>query len=135
MKIIQGYIASEKGTIRIRIAGDDAFFTLKGRSTPDGRSRHEFEYAIPLPDAEAMLEELCDKPFIEKTRYSVFAEDSHEWVVDIFSGANSGLAVAEIELEREDEGFTLPEWAGEEVSLRPEYRNSSLAKNPFDSWP
>ena len=131
IKIIQGYIASENGTIRIRIAGDNAFLTLKGRSTFDGLSRHEFEYAIPLPDAEKMLEELCDKPFIEKTRYSVVAEDTHEWVVDVFSGANSGLVMAEIELKSEDEKFILPGWVGEDVSSRPEYRNSSLAKTPL----
>ena len=133
-KMIQGYIASEKVTVRVRIAGEKAFLTLKGRSSSDGVSRHEFEYSIPLPDAEKMLEELCDKPYIEKTRYSVTGEDSREWEVDVFSGANSGLVVAEIELEREDEGFALPGWAGEDVSSRPEYRNSSLAKNPFNSW-
>ncbi len=133
-KLIQGYIASENATIRIRVAGEKAFLTIKGRSTADGVSRNEFEYAIPLEDAEKMLDELCEKPYIEKTRYIVIAEDSHRWEIDVFEGANYGLVVAEIELENEDEGFALPDWAGEEVSSRPEYRNSSLAQRPFSTW-
>lgn len=133
-RMIQGYIASEKATIRIRIAGEKAFLTIKGKSTANGFSRHEFEYAVPLRDAEKMFEELCEKPYIEKIRYIVIAEDSHEWEVDVFTGVNQGLVVAEIELEKEDEDFALPEWAGEEVTSRPEYRNSSLVKNPFSTW-
>lgn len=133
-KLIQGYIASENATIRIRVAGEKSFLTIKGRSTANGVSRNEFEYAIPLQDAEKMLDELCEKPYIEKTRYIVVAEDSHKWELDVFEGANHGLVIAEIELENEDEGFALPDWAGEEVSSRPKYRNSSLAKRPFSTW-
>jgi len=133
-RMTQGYIASEKATIRIRIAGEEAFLTIKGRSTDNGLSRHEFEYAVPLRDAEKMIEELCEKPYIEKVRHIVSAKDSHRWEIDVFTGENQGLVVAEIELGKEDEGFTLPEWAGEEVTSRPEYRNSSLVKNPFSTW-
>lgn len=133
-RMLQGYIASEKTTIRIRIAGKEAFLTIKGRSADNGLSRHEFEYAIPLRDAEKMLGELCEKPYIEKVRHIVISEDSHKWEVDVFTGVNQGLVVAEIELEKEDDGFALPEWAGEEVTSRPEYRNSSLVKNPFSAW-
>jgi len=133
-KIVQGYIAAEKGTVRVRTIGNKAFLTLKGRGGGDGISRTEFEYPIPFDDAEKILEELCFKPFIEKIRYGVIEKDLHEWVVDVFSGANSGLVMAEIELESEDEIFVLPGWAGEEVSSRPEYRNSNLSVNPYSLW-
>ncbi|OGV32459.1 MAG: adenylate cyclase [Lentisphaerae bacterium GWF2_45_14] len=133
-RIVQGYVASEKGTVRVRIVGDMAFLTIKGHSGPNGLSRQEFEYQIPVDDAEKILEELCNKPFIEKTRYRVAAEDSHEWEVDVFAGANNGLVMAEIELGSEDEVFILPDWAGEELSSRPEYRNSSLFRYPYSLW-
>jgi len=133
-KMIQGYLAIENATVRIRIAGDRAFMTIKGHSSNNGISRKEFEYPVPPGDAGIMLEELCFKPLIEKIRYRVQEKDSHEWVVDVFSGANEGLVLAEIELGSEEETFIIPDWAGEEVSQRPEYRNSSLSANPYSLW-
>lgn len=129
--IKQGYLNSEPSrTVRIRIAGEQGFLTIKGRST--GYTRAEFEYEIPLTDALEMIG-LCEQPVIEKTRYLV-TEHGKTWEVDVFTGANEGLTVAEIELESESEEFILPTWVGEEVSADPRYFNSSLIRNPFGSW-
>ena len=96
-------------------------------------SRAEFEYPIPLEDAEALLEGLCDERVVEKTRYRIpFA--GHVWEVDEFCGANAGLVVAEIELEHEDEAFARPPWLAAEVSGDPRYLNSNLALHPFTEW-
>lgn len=131
----QGYIKTESGTaVRVRIAGEKGFLTLKGQGRGEqGISRSEFEYEIPLADAEAMMDELLDTTLIEKHRYLVEYEGK-TWEVDIFSGDNTGLEVAEIELNSEDEKFSIPDWAGECVSDDPRYFNSSLTQKPYNTW-
>ena len=131
-RLVQGYIASTaRATVRVRIAGEQGWLTLKGCT--EGFSRREFEYPIPLAHAEAILAELCTGPLIDKTRYRV-AHAGHEWEVDVFHGENAGLLLAEIELAREDERFERPPWLGVEVSADPRYFNSNLAQRPYCHW-
>jgi adenylate cyclase len=128
----QGYLASRpKTTVRIRVAGEEAFITVKGPTK--GITRLEFEYPIPLEHGETMLNTLCGQPLIEKDRYTVIYQ-GHEWVVDEFFGANGGLVVAEIELDSESSEFSHPEWLGKEVSDDPRYHNSKLQKHPYSDW-
>jgi adenylate cyclase len=128
----QGYLSSDaERTVRVRIAGDQGFLTVKGKSR--GLTRAEFEYAIPVEDAAAMLDGLCEKPLIEKTRYRV-PFGSHTWEVDEFHGANAGLVVAEVELASADEEPALPPWVGREVSRDARYFNANLVKRPFTTW-
>ena len=128
----QGYLSSAaERTVRVRIAGDQGFLTVKGKSR--GLSRAEFEYAIPVEDAAAMLDGLCEKPLIEKTRYRV-PFGAHTWEVDEFHGANAGLVVAEVELASADEEPALPPWVGREVSQDARYFNANLVKKPFTTW-
>jgi len=130
--IKQGYIpGSLTATVRIRISDDDAYLTIKGRAT--GLTRSEFEYPIPLPDAQEMLEELCNGDVIKKKRY-LFPYEGHLWEIDIFEGSNEGLIIAEIELSDENETFTKPEWITKEVSYDPKYRNSNLITYPYVEW-
>ena len=131
----QGYIKTESGVaVRVRIAGDKSFLTLKGKSTDEkGISRLEYEYEIPLADAEMMTKNLVDSTLIEKHRYLVEYEGK-TWEVDVFSGDNAGLEIAEIELSSEDEKFALPDWVGECVSGDPRYYNSSLTELPYKDW-
>lgn len=127
----QGYLASGGGkTVRIRMIGEQAFLTIKGATT--GITRSEFEYEIPIADASAILP-LCDGAVVEKRRYIV-DHNGMVWEVDVFSGANEGLVMAEIELETENQLFELPEWAGEEVTGDPCYYNARLARHPFAGW-
>ena len=128
----QGYIPGRgRAAVRIRIKNGKGFITLKGEET--GVSHSEFEYEIPLVDAEEILEQLCEKPFIEKTRYEI-EHAGLVWEVDVFYGDNEGLVMAEIELEREDQEVDLPPWVGEEVSHDGRYYNASLAINPYRNW-
>ncbi len=130
--IKQGYIQTvDHTTVRIRIRDKEAFLTIKGKS--QGASRLEFEYPIPLSDAQEMLTNLCHASLIEKTRYLV-AHEGHTWEVDVFEGSNKGLLLAEIELESEDEAFALPEWIGQEVTEDTRYANSNLITNPYLNW-
>ena len=117
--------------MRVRLAGQHAFLTIKGVSV--GPSRAEFEYEIPVADAELLLT-LSDGPTIEKTRHVIELDDA-TWEVDEFLGENSGLVVAEVELQSEGQIFARPEWLGEEVTHDPRYFNSSLATHPFGRWP
>lgn len=127
----QGYLNRDKErTVRVRIAGTHAFLTIKGPSI--GASRAEFEYEIPVTDAEQLLL-LCDGPLIEKTRYLV-QHHGMTWEVDEFHGANAGLVVAEIELQSEMQGFSKPEWVNTEVTNDKRYYNSNLATNPYKNW-
>ncbi len=127
----QGYLCREPGrTVRVRIAGSKAWLTVK--SLTSNTARQEFEYAIPVADAEEMLL-LCDGPLIEKYRWEIQHGD-HLWEVDEFLGENAGLVIAEIELESPDETFVKPDWAGEEVSDDSRYFNSRLSIDPFQSW-
>jgi CYTH domain-containing protein len=129
---LQGYLSLDpERTVRVRLAGDEGLLTVKGRTT--GMTRSEFEYGIPSGDALFMLENLCLQPLIEKTRYRV-EHGGMTWEVDEFSGANSGLVIAEIELAREDQSIVLPAWAGTEVTGDPGYFNASLVLNPWNAW-
>lgn len=128
----QGYlIGSENASVRVRIQGDKAFINIK--SATIDIVRQEFEYEIPLIDATEMLETLCEKPLIDKVRYHVKI-DHHVWEIDVFSGDNKGLIVAEIELNDKDELFDKPSWLGEEVSDDARYYNVCLVKHPFKDW-
>ena len=128
----QGYLSvSKERTVRVRIAGDTAFLTIKGETS--GISRMEYEYPIPVEDAKVLLAELCEQPIIEKKRYTINYQ-GFVWEVDEFFGDNAGLLVAEIELESEDQEFVKPPWVGEEVSSDRRYSNASLVKAPFLTW-
>ncbi len=127
----QGYLnRDQQRTVRIRVAGDRAWLTIKGRSV--GASRLEFEYEIPLADAEQLLA-LSDGPLVRKRRHLV-PWAGFTWEVDEFLGDNEGLVVAEIELDAEDQAFEKPDWVGEEVTGDPRYFNSSLATEPYRRW-
>ena len=127
----QGYIPGrERAALRCRIKDGKGFLTLKAGK---GISHSEFEYQIPLGDAEEILELLCEKPFIEKTRYEI-EHAGLVWEVDVFHAENEGLVVAEVELEREDQKVEVPPWVGEEVSQDARYFNASLAVDPYKNW-
>ncbi|MDB9374759.1 CYTH domain-containing protein [Nodularia sphaerocarpa] len=128
----QGYIATkDQTTVRVRIVGNQGYLTIKGPSVE--YSRLEFEYPIPVEDAQEMLNTLCQKPFIEKIRYKV-EWDGLIWEIDEFDGLNKGLIIAEVELSDENQQISLPPWIGEEVSHDPRYFNSYLVRNPFSKW-
>lgn len=128
----QGYLSSTgRSAVRVRLAADRAFFTIK--SAVPGVERQEFEYPIPVDDAGEMLDSLCEGTLIEKTRHFV-EHGGRTWEVDEFAGENAGLIVAEIELSDADEAFERPEWLGEEVSGDKRYYNAALARHPFREW-
>lgn len=128
----QGYLANSGGaSVRVRVADGKGYLNIK--SMVLGVRRHEFEYLIPLADAEEMLDDLCSGPQIEKTRYFV-DYGGHTWEVDVFEGDNEGLVVAEVELNSVDEVFELPPWAGREVSDDERYYNVCLVKHPYKEW-
>ena len=132
VKYRQGYLNSAKErTVRVRTIDDKGFLTIKGITT--GASRAEYEYEIPVGDADALLDDLCEKPLIEKNRYKINFE-GFVWEVDEFFGENQGLIVAEVELESEDQAFEKPGWIGEEVTGDPKYFNSNLINNPYLKW-
>jgi adenylate cyclase len=127
----QGYLSRDPArTVRVRLAGDHAFLTIKGATT--GATRAEFEYEIPAADAQALLA-LCDGPLVEKIRH-LCVVDGMTWEVDEFLGTNAGLVVAEIELQAEDQPFTRPAWLGAEVTGDARYVNANLAVRPFTRW-
>ena len=128
----QGYLSSIKErTVRVRVFNDKGYLTVKGVSR--GAVRVEYEYEIPGADAEAMLDELCEKPFIEKMRYKIEFKGLI-WEIDEFFGENQGLFVAEVELESEDQSFVKPEWVGEEVTSDSRYFNANLIHHPYSKW-
>ena len=128
----QGYLSTVKErTVRVRTIGNTGYLTIKGITV--GASRLEYEYEISVSDANEMLDELCERPLIEKKRYKIEI-DNFVWEVDEFFGENDGLIVAEIELEDENQSFEKPDWIGEEVTGDPKYFNSNLIKNPFNNW-
>lgn len=127
----QGYLNRDKlRTVRVRQAGDQAFLTIKGKTT--GISRTEFEYPIPVAEAQDLLG-LCDGSLIEKIRHKV-TYAGLLWEVDEFLGDNAGLVVAEVELTSAEQAIELPAWVGVEVSNDPKYYNSNLSTYPFLSW-
>lgn len=128
----QGYLAeSEAASVRIRVAGDEARLNIKGGGLVAVRA--EYEYAVPLEDGRELLEALCRKPTVAKTRHWV-PYAGYEWEVDEFHGANAGLVVAEIELEAEGAAFERPAWAGAEVTHLPRYYNVRLVDHPYSEW-
>ena len=128
----QGYLSTNpSSSVRVRVCGDAAWLNIK--SAVVGIARREYEYEIPAADAHEILEELCEKPLIEKTRFIV-AHEGHDWEIDVFEGDNSGLVVAEIELEAADDEFELPSWAGEDVSGDIRYYNHRLVEHPYSQW-
>jgi len=127
----QGYLKTEGVTVRVRLEGERSKLTIKGKTV--GMSRLEYEYDIPLADANEMLDKLCQKPIIEKTRY-LRNEGELTWEIDIFEGENTGLMVAEVELASEDQIVPLSSWVGEEVTGDVRYYNSNLVNNPFTRW-
>ncbi|MCW8888797.1 MAG: CYTH domain-containing protein [Gammaproteobacteria bacterium] len=130
--IKQGYISTKDlTTVRIRIKGEQGFLTLKGENR--GASRLEFEYPIPVTDAEEILHTLCSRPLIEKNRYEV-KHNNWLWEIDIFEGDNSGLVIAELELETEDAVVDLPDWVRVEVTGDPRYYNANLLNYPYRCW-
>jgi adenylate cyclase len=127
----QGYLSRDPArTVRVRIAGERAFLTIKGQTT--GATRAEYEYAIPVADARQLLA-LSDGPVVDKIRH-LCEVDGMTWEVDEFLGANAGLVVAEIELQSEDQRFTRPAWLGAEVTGDGRYVNANLAVRPFTGW-
>lgn len=131
-RIKQGYLSTNKdAVVRVRVKNDKAYLTIKGSNI--GVTRLEFEYEIPLIEANEMLDKLCQKPVIDKTRYLIDFEN-HTWELDIFYGENEGLVVVEVELSSEDETIVLPSWVKEEVTSDARYYNSNLMKHPFKDW-
>ena len=118
-------------TVRVRIEGERAVITVKGKST--GASRGEWEYEIPVADATELLDGLCEQPQVEKIRHRI-EHAGHTWEVDEFLGLNAGLVVAEIELDAEDEAFEKPDWIGHEVTGEKRYYNSNLIRQPYAQW-
>ena len=128
----QGYLSTDpECAVRVRISGEKAYLTVKGRSV--NGVAPEFEYPVPLADAAAMLDRLAKKPLIEKKRHLV-PRDGLTWEVDEFFGENAGLVIAEIELASPDQPFSPPSWVGREVTGDPGYYNASLVARPFLSW-
>jgi len=129
----QGYLCTDpQRTVRVRVGHGTAILAVKGAG--DGIARPEFEYPIPLADAEMLLAHCCLQPPVDKYRYLIpFA--GLTWDVDEFLGANRGLILAEIELERADQPVSLPPWIGREVTGDRRYYNAYLARHPFTTWP
>jgi adenylate cyclase len=127
VEIEQRYLNKDpEKTIRLRISADQAFLTIKSKPQPGMFSRGEWEYNIPVIDAEEMMK-ICLPGKIVKTRYFV-PSGSHVFEVDVFHDRNEGLVIAEIELDSENEEFEVPDWLGEEVTGNPLYYNSNLVK-------
>ena len=128
----QGYLAgNDRSSIRVRIGDDRAWLNIKSATL--GIRRTEYEYAIPLGDAEEMLASLCQGAVIEKWRHFV-PYAGHLWEIDVFEGDNQGLVVAEIELDDEQQAFAKPTWLGDEVSDDPRYYNVCLVEHPYCDW-
>ena len=128
----QGYLSSHpERVVRVRVDGTRAKLTIKGSNT--GVTRTEYEYEVPLGDAQAMLRDLCEKPLISKRRH-VITHAGKRWEVDVFLGDNAGLVIAELELASETEAFERPAWLREEVSDDPRFYNSNLVKAPYKTW-
>jgi len=127
----QGYLSTDpERTVRVRLAGDRAFLTIKGIT--QGASRAEFEYEVPPADAEALLA-LCERPLVEKTRHCL-EHAGLVWEIDVFAGENDGLIVAEVELPAPDTPVDVPAWVGDEVTLDLRYQNANLVRHPYRSW-
>lgn len=128
----QGYLSADPDrVVRVRIAGDVALLTIKSRMV--GLTRGEWEYSLPLAEAQTLLGSVCIRPIIDKVRYRIDYAGM-AWEVDEFFGDNAGLVVAEIELAVEDQAFDRPDWIGDEVSDDARYFNANLLKHPYCNW-
>lgn len=128
----QGYLNREREcSIRVRSDGSRGWLNIKGVTV--GAQRREFEYEIPVAEAEELLSDFTRGPLVEKTRFCIDAGE-HVWEVDVFEGDNAGLIVAEIELRDADEPFEKPDWVGEEVTHDVRYYNTQLAQHPYCQW-
>jgi adenylate cyclase len=128
----QGYLhRSRERTVRVRTAGGRAYLTIKGETI--GMGRLEFEYEIPLAEANELLDGVCERPLIEKTRRKL-PYANLVWEVDEFFGDNAGLIVAEVELQDEAQPVTLPPWVSREVTHDPRYYNANLVDYPYSLW-
>jgi len=128
----QGYLSTVKErTVRIRTVGEQGYITIKGITV--GASRSEYEYEIPVSDANEMIDRLCERPIIEKTRYRI-PQGNIAWEVDEFAGDNTGLIVAEVELKDENQTVDFPDWIGKEVTNDPRYFNANLVAHPYTKW-
>lgn len=133
LDMAQGYLdGGGKASVRVRVAGDQAWLTIKSATT--GMSRLEYEYPVPLEDGREMLARLTRHTIVAKTRYWV-RDGQNTWELDVFHGANDGLVTAELELEREDQEFDRPPWLGPEVTQDARYYNSHLSEHPYSLWP
>ncbi len=129
----QGYLSTVKErSVRVRIVGEKGTLTIKGLTV--GAARLEYEYEIPLAEANELLDELCEKPIIEKSRRKIEFDDLI-WEIDEFFGVNAGLIVAEVELDDEDQSFAKPSWVAQEVTDDPRYYNANLVREPYCQWP
>jgi len=128
MAMVEG--GSQKASVRVRIEGDDAYLNLKSRER--GHTRQEFNYPVPVQDARDLMA-LCVGGLIDKRRHYV-NHCGHLWEVDEFLGDNAGLVVAELELQRADEDFVMPSWAGRQVTDTLRYYNLALASKPYSQW-
>jgi adenylate cyclase len=125
-RIVQGYVVADAArAVRVRVAGERAWLTLKGPTR--GATRSEFEYPIPVDDALALLATLCGEGRVEKTRHRVL-HAGRVWEVDVFGGAHAGLVLAEVELPAEDAPLARPAWVGTEVTRDVRYSNAVLAR-------
>lgn len=132
-RIVQGYLNSDpERTVRVRIKGEKGFLTVKGIGNASGTTRLEWETEIPVSDAETLLP-LCEKGVIDKVRYEI-RKGNHTFEVDVFSGANEGLIIAEVELQSENELFEKPDWLGSEVTGDKRFYNAFLSNNPYKLW-
>lgn len=128
IRIVQAYLKADgESVVRVRIAGQKAYLTVKGKSSEDGLQREEFEYEIPVSDAERMLP-LCSGGRIEKERLIIMVKKDR-WEVDVFYGRHRGLVLAEIELSRPDQHVDLPGWVGREVTGDKRFYNAYLANH------
>ena len=128
----QGYLGGGASTVRVRQTDTAAFLTIKGKA--NGIARTEFEYEIPVADAQTMLSDMTVGSIVEKIRYIVPAENGLVWEIDEYLNANAPLFTAEIELPDADTAFEIPDWLGEDVSENKNYTNRSLSKAPYSSW-
>lgn len=132
-RIVQGYLNSNPSrTVRVRIKGEKGFLTIKGKGNASGTTRFEWETEIAVAEAELLLQ-LCEKGIIDKIRYEILV-GKHTFEVDVFSGENEGLIMAEVELSEENEFFEKPNWLGIEVTGDKRFFNSYLSENPFTTW-
>ncbi|MDG4553927.1 MAG: CYTH domain-containing protein [Candidatus Competibacter sp.] len=132
VRMRQGYLTSDaRCSVRVRVAGGQGYLNIKSGTL--GIQRSEYEYPIPLAEAEEILDTLCEQPLLEKTRHFVHF-GAHLWEIDEFEGDNAGLIVAEVELSRPDEPFDRPDWLSTDVSHDIRYYNSQLARHPYRTW-